>query len=234
MDRRTFLTASSAAAGALMLPTASFAAAKEFELPKLPYAVDALEPSIDAMTMEIHHGKHHAAYIANLNKAMLGAADWQGKPIEEILMNLGKLPEGVRGAVRNNGGGHYNHTLFWNSMVKGGSKPKGELLTAIEETFKSVELLQKAIKDAALARFGSGWSWLVVDKTGALKVASSPNQDNPIIEGTGVPLTGVDVWEHAYYLKYQNKRPDYVEAWFKVVDWDRLSERYAKIKAGKL
>ena len=231
MDRRTFLAATGAAACSLLLPNVGFAAAKEFELPKLPYAVDALEPSIDAKTMEIHHDKHHATYVANLNKALSTEPDWQGKPITEVLMNIAKLPKAIQGMVRNNGGGHYNHSLFWESMVHGGSKPKGELLKAIENTFKSVEEMQKAIKDAALGRFGSGWSWLVVGKDGGLTVASSPNQDNPIIEGTGVPLTGIDVWEHAYYLKYQNKRPDYVDAWFKVVNWDLLSDRYNKIKA---
>ncbi|QVL33026.1 twin-arginine translocation signal domain-containing protein [Telmatocola sphagniphila] len=231
MNRRDFLAVTGVAAGSLLLPGVS-QAAKEFELPKLPYATDALEPNIDAMTMEIHHDKHHAAYVANLNKALASAPDWQGKTIDEVIAGYKKLPEAIQSAVRNNGGGHYNHSLFWQTMCKGGTKPKGELAKAIDSTFKSLEDLQKLIKTAAMGRFGSGWSWLVLTPEGKLKVASSPNQDNPIIEGTGTPLTGIDVWEHAYYLKYQNKRADYIDAWFKVVNWDWVSDRYNTVKKG--
>jgi superoxide dismutase, Fe-Mn family len=228
MDRRTFLATTSAATGLLLFPGQT--QAKDFELAKLPYAADALEPHIDATTMEIHHGKHHKTYIDNLNKALAGNDAAKAKPIETLLAEIKTLPEGMQTAVRNNGGGHYNHTLFWQSMNKGGSVPKGELAKAITATFKSQEELQKAIKEAALARFGSGWSWLILQKDGTLKVASSPNQDNPIIEGTGVPLVGIDVWEHAYYLKYQNMRASYIDAWFKVVNWDFVSERYSQLK----
>lgn len=195
-----------------------------FELPELGYDYDALEPYIDAKTMEIHHGKHHAAYVTKLNEALEKAENLKNLPIEELLAGLDELPEDIRTAVRNNGGGHYNHTLFWDVMRPGGAKePNGELLEKINSTFGSLDELKKKINEAGVARFGSGWSWLV-DNNGTLEVYSTPNQDSPIMEGKK-PLLGVDVWEHAYYLKYQNRRPDYLEAWWNVVNWDVVAER---------
>jgi Fe-Mn family superoxide dismutase len=195
-----------------------------FELPKLPYAYDALEPHIDARTMEIHHGKHHAGYTNNLNAAIEGTAD-AGKSIEEILRNCKDKP-----AVRNNGGGFYNHSLFWEIMSpKGGGKPTVELAKAIDSTFGSFDGFKDAFSKAAATRFGSGWAWLCV-KDGKLEVCSTPNQDNPVMgEGCGgTPILGLDVWEHAYYLNYQNRRPDYINAFFNVVNWDEVAKRFAK------
>ncbi|MEZ6142974.1 MAG: superoxide dismutase [Zavarzinella sp.] len=200
-------------------------ASKEFTLPKLPYATDALVPHIDAKTMEIHHGKHHAGYVANLNKALAGT-DWVGKPIEEILANLGKAPKAIQAALRNNGGGHYNHTLFWQVMSAKGGKPSAELAAAIEKSFKSFDAMLAEFKTSAMTRFGSGWAWLVAGKEGKLGILSSANQDNPLMIGAGVPILGIDVWEHAYYLNYQNRRADYVDAFFKVINWDFVSARY--------
>ncbi len=194
------------------------------QLPDLPYAFDALEPHIDARTMEIHHGKHHAAYVANLNKALEGndAAD---KPIEELLAGLGDLPESIRGAVRNNGGGHANHSLFWQSMASaGGGRPSGALADAINRDLGGFDEFQAAFSKAAVTRFGSGWAWLALDD-GELEVYSTPNQDSPLMEGK-TPIVGLDVWEHAYYLNYQNRRPDYVAAWFNVVDWAAVARRF--------
>lgn len=200
-----------------------------FELPALPYASDALEPHIDKETMEIHHGKHHQAYVDNLNKALEGK-DASGLSIEEIVKNVSKYD----GAVRNNGGGHFNHSLFWTVLSpNGGGEPTGELATAINEAFGSFDELKKKLQEAGAKRFGSGWSWLIVDGSGKLQVTSTPNQDNPLMdvaEVQGTPIFGIDVWEHAYYLKYQNKRPAYLEAIFNAVDWEAVAERYAKAK----
>jgi superoxide dismutase, Fe-Mn family len=196
-----------------------------YELPPLPYAYDALEPTIDEQTMRIHHDKHHQAYVDNLNKALEGteAAELS---LEEVLTNLDALPEDKRAAVRNNGGGHANHTLFWTIMKpNGGGDPSGDLETAINDTFGDPDQLKAQLNDAGVKRFGSGWSWLVWDGTG-LAVISTPNQDSPIMDSK-VPLLGIDVWEHAYYLKYQNRRPDYLAAWWDVVNWDEVGRRFA-------
>jgi Fe-Mn family superoxide dismutase len=195
------------------------------ELPKLPYAHDALEPHIDARTMEIHHGKHHQAYITNLNKALEGHADLQALTIEELLRRIDSVPESIRTTVRNNGGGHANHSLFWTVMSpKGGGKPTGALGDAIQRTFGSFEDFQAKMKATAVGQFGSGWAWLVKGQ-GGLEVLGRPNQDSPLMEGK-TPILGVDVWEHAYYLKYQNRRPDYLDAWWNVVDWKAVAARY--------
>ena len=195
------------------------------ELPPLPYSFDALEPHIDAKTMEIHHDKHHAAYVTNLNKALEGNAALQALSLEKLLADLNQVPEAARPAVRNNGGGHYNHSMFWKLMKKGGGgEPKGELADAIKSAFGSFADFKTKIAQAGATRFGSGWAWLSM-QGGKLVVESTPNQDNPIMSG-GKPVLGVDVWEHAYYLKYQNKRPDYIDAWWNVVDWGKVSERY--------
>lgn len=200
-----------------------------FELPALPYAADALEPHIDKETMEIHHGRHHKAYVDNLNKAIEGT-DAANLSLEEINKNISKYSA----AVRNNGGGHYNHSLFWTVLSpNGGGEPTGELADAINEAFGSFEELKNQLKAAGATRFGSGWSWLIVNESGKLQVTSTPNQDNPlfdIAEVKGTPIFGIDVWEHAYYLKYQNKRPDYLEAVFSVADWDAVAKRYAEAK----
>lgn len=200
-----------------------------FTLPDLPYAHDALAPHIDEETMKIHHGKHHNTYVTKLNAALEDHTDLQNKSIEELLTDLNALPESVRGPVRNNGGGHYNHTIFWKMMSPdGGGNPEGELADAINSAFGSVDAFKEEFKNAALGRFGSGWAWLVVNN-GKLEVTSTPNQDTPISEGKA-PLLGVDVWEHAYYLKYQNKRPDYVDAFFHVVNWDQVAKNYSEAK----
>lgn len=199
-----------------------------FELPALPYAFDALEPHIDARTMEIHHGKHHATYTNNLNAALEGT-EWADKSIEEILKNLGSLPADKQGAVRNNGGGFANHNLFWEIMApNAGGEPTGELGDTINETFGSFSDFKAQFKQAATTRFGSGWAWLVVDG-GKLAITSTPNQDSPIAEGK-TPILGLDVWEHAYYLNYQNRRPDYIDAFFNVVNWAKVAELYAAAK----
>ena len=201
-----------------------------FELPALPYAFDALEPHIDARTMEIHHGKHHQAYVNNLNAALEGHPDLQNKSIEELMRNLNSVPESIRPAVRNNGGGHANHAMFWKLMSSnGGGEPGGELGQAINSTFGSFANLKDQVNKAGATRFGSGWAWLVVDGSGKLEVTSTPNQDTPLSDGK-TPILGVDVWEHAYYLKYQNRRPDYLAAWWNVVNWDQVAENYAKAK----
>ena len=199
------------------------------ELPALPYAFDALEPSIDAKTMEIHHDKHHAAYVTNLNKALDGQASLQSLSLDKLLADLDSVPENIRTAVRNNGGGHWNHSMFWKIMKKGGGgEPKGDLADAIKAAFGSFADFQAKIEAAGMGRFGSGWSWLLV-KDGKLAVESSPNQDNPIMSG-GKPVLGVDVWEHAYYLKYQNRRADYLKAWWSTLNWDAIAENYAAAK----
>ncbi len=197
-----------------------------YELPPLPYPNDALEPHIDAATMEIHHDKHHQAYITNLNKALEGHADLSGKPINELIADLSAVPEAARTAVRNNGGGHANHSFFWKIMQPGGGgEPTGELAEAIKETFGGLDALKEKINAAGVGRFGSGWSWLVLSKDKKLEVISTPNQDSPIMDGH-TPILGVDVWEHAYYLKYQNKRPDYLKAWWNTLNWSAINENY--------
>ncbi len=194
-----------------------------FKLPELNYKYDQLEPHIDARTMEIHHTKHHQAYINNLNAALEGHENLKSKSIEEIISDLESVPENIRTAVRNNGGGHLNHSMFWELMSpNGGGEPKGELGKLIDRDFGNLETFKAEFKKAAMGRFGSGWAWLVLDGE-KLKVVSTPNQDNPISEGLK-PIMGIDVWEHAYYLKYQNLRADYIDAWFNVVDWDKAEE----------
>lgn len=196
-----------------------------FELPKLPYAYDALEPHIDAKTMEIHHSKHHNGYTTNLNNAIAGT-DLEGKSIEDILANL----DMSNGAVRNNGGGFYNHSLFWEVMSpNGGGEPSGSLAVAINDAFGSFDAFKDAFSKAAATRFGSGWAWLCVHNGGKVEVCSTPNQDNPLMSDvgcTGTPILGLDVWEHAYYLNYQNRRPDYINAFFNVINWDEVSKRF--------
>ena len=195
-----------------------------FELPQLPYGYDALEPTIDARTMEIHHGKHHQAYVDNLNKALAGT-EWDGQSLERVLTLLDTIPEDKRAAVRNNGGGHANHSLFWTIMKPGGGgDPSGHLGQAINDTFGDTDQLKAYINDAGVKRFGYGWTWLVWDGTG-LEVVSTPNQDTPLMEGK-TPLLGIDVWEHAYYLNYQNRRPDYLAAWWNVVNWAEVGRRF--------
>jgi superoxide dismutase, Fe-Mn family len=195
-----------------------------FQLPDLPYAHDALEPHIDARTMEIHHGKHHQAYVDNANKALEGT-EWADRSVEDVLASLEILPEDIRTAVRNNAGGHANHSLFWEIMgPDGGGEPEGDLAAAIDDTFGGVQQLKDAINDGGVKRFGSGWTWLVWDGT-ALSVYSTPNQDSPILQ-SDVPLLGIDVWEHAYYLNYQNRRPDYLAAWWNVVNWPEVGRRF--------
>jgi Fe-Mn family superoxide dismutase len=195
------------------------------ELPKLPYAADALEPHLDARTMEIHHDKHHAAYVTNLNKALESHPDLQKLSVEELLKSIERVPESIRGAVRNHGGGHANHTLFWESLAAhGGGAPSGELAAAIDRSFGDFDSLKTKLTAAAMGQFGSGWGWLVSSGDG-LEVIARPNQDSPLMEGK-LPLLGVDVWEHAYYLKYQNRRADYLSAWWNVVDWNAVGQRF--------
>lgn len=198
-----------------------------YELPPLSYDKAALEPHIDAMTMEIHHDKHHAAYVNNLNKALESAPNLANQSIEDLLRNLSNVPENIRTAVRNNGGGHANHTLFWQLMTPGGSStPSGDLANAINEAFGSFDNFKAQFKTAATGRFGSGWAWLIVAPDGKVSITSTPNQDTPIMDGQ-TPILGLDVWEHAYYLKYQNRRPDYVDAFWNVLNWDEVARRYA-------
>jgi Fe-Mn family superoxide dismutase len=205
--------------------TAPSAPSGPFKLPALPYSFDALEPHIDAQTMQIHHDKHHATYVANLNKAVASFPDLGQKPVEDLLKDLNALPDKVRTAIRNQGGGHYNHSLFWQMMNKNaGGEPSGELSNAMEKKFGSFGAFKDQFTKAAVGQFGSGWAWLVSDG-GELKIQSTSNQDSPLSEGKQ-PLLGVDVWEHAYYLKYQNRRPEYVAAWFNVINWDFVSQRF--------
>jgi Fe-Mn family superoxide dismutase len=201
-----------------------------YTLPELPYPKDALEPHIDALTMEIHHDRHHATYVTKLNEALAGS-DVSEQSIEDLCRNINTVPEKIRGPVRNNGGGHANHSLFWLIMSpKGGGEPTGALAEAINAELGGYAKFKEALTNAAITRFGSGWAWLSVDKSGKLLVESTPNQDNPYMDGR-TPILGVDVWEHAYYLKYQNKRPDYLAAFFNVIDWKAVGERYAKAKS---
>jgi Fe-Mn family superoxide dismutase len=198
-------------------------------VPPLPYAFDALEPYIDKMTMEIHHDKHHGAYVANLNKALDGHADLQALSIEDLLTRLDRVPENIRTAVRNNGGGHMNHSMFWKIMKKGGGgEPKGQLAEAIRSSFGSFADFKTKFSQAGVTRFGSGWAWLLM-KDGKLAIDSLPNQDNPVMNGAK-PVMGLDVWEHSYYLKYQNRRPDYIEAWWNVVNWEEIEKNLAAAK----
>ncbi len=200
-----------------------------YELPALPYPKEALEPHIDAQTMEIHHGKHHATYVTNLNKAIAGKADLEKKSIEELISNMNAIPEDIRGAVRNNGGGHANHSLFWRIMgPNAGGAPTRKIGDDIKSTFGSFEAFKEKLEAAGTGRFGSGWAWLVV-KGGKLEITSTANQDNPLMEGNK-PILGVDVWEHAYYLKYQNKRADYLKAWWNVVNWNEVNKIYEAAK----
>jgi Fe-Mn family superoxide dismutase len=197
-----------------------------FTLPPLTYAFDALEPFIDAKTMEIHHGKHHQAYVDNLNNALANAPELADKNLDWLVANLASVPEGIRMAVRNNGGGHWNHSMFWTLMKPGGGgDPKGPVADAIKAAFGSFDELKKQFNDAGLKRFGSGWAWVVLGKDGKLAVTSSPNQDNPLADGLK-PVFGNDVWEHAYYLKYQNRRGEYLNAWWNVIDWDAVNARF--------
>jgi Fe-Mn family superoxide dismutase len=199
-----------------------------YELPKLPYAYDALEPHIDARTMEIHHTKHHQSYITNINKAIkrIGNAELESKPIEALIGDLNALPEKIRRAVRNNGGGHANHSFFWKIMgPKAGGEPKGKLADDIKSTFGTFAAFKEKFTDAGIKRFGSGWVWLVKNKQGELAITSTPSQNNPLMQGDK-PVLGLDVWEHAYYLLYQNRRPDYIKAWWNVVNWDAVAKNY--------
>ena len=198
-----------------------------YSLPDLPYAFDALEPHIDARTMEIHHGKHHNTYITNVNAALENHPELAAKPVEELISGLDAVPESIRTAVRNNGGGHANHSLFWTVMSgKGGGAPSGDLAAAIDRDLGGFEALKEQFATAATTRFGSGWAWVVV-KDGKLAVLSTPNQDSPLMDGSGTPILGLDVWEHAYYLHYQNRRPDYIAAWWNVVNWGEVARRCA-------
>ena len=198
-----------------------------YELPPLPYPFNALEPHIDAKTMEIHHDKHHQAYITNANNALKDHPDLAAKPVDELIANLSQVPESIRTVVRNNAGGHSNHSFFWKIMApNAGGAPKGKLAEAITATFGSVDAFKEKFQAAGASRFGSGWAWLVINKEGKLEITSTPNQDSPIMEGLK-PVIGVDVWEHSYYLLYQNKRPDYLKAWWNVVNWDQAEKNFS-------
>lgn len=232
LDRRQLLSAGAAGAALLGFQSATLGVVKPssgFTLPELPYAFDALEPHIDARTMEIHHDKHHAAYVTKLNDALAKSPELMSQPIEKILSNISRVPEAARQAVVNHGGGHANHTLFWNAMSpQGGGKPQGDLAKRIDQAFGGFDAFQTKMTDAAVNRFGSGWAWLVVNAEGKLDVVSSANQDSPYLNQQ-TPLLGVDVWEHAYYLHYQNRRADYLKAWWNVVHWDYVAQRLADL-----
>ncbi|MCC7147382.1 MAG: superoxide dismutase [Phycisphaeraceae bacterium] len=212
-----------------------------FILPDLPYAFEALEPHIDTQTMQIHHGKHHNAYVTNLNKAIAGNAGLESKSIEALISDLAAVPENIRGAVRNNGGGHFNHSLFWQLLAPagkgGGGAPSGDLANAVQNDLGGFDKFKEALTTAATTRFGSGWAWLSVKPDGKLCVCSSPNQDNPLMKGVsecpGTPILGLDVWEHAYYLKYQNRRPDYIAAFWNVVNWKKVEENFKNARPRK-
>ena len=202
-----------------------------FALPPLPYAFNALEPHIDAATMQIHHDKHHAAYVTNANTALEKHPEWASKTVEDILWSINDLPEDVRTVLRNNAGGHSNHSIFWTIMTPGGGgNPNGRIADALKNTFGSYDAFKEQLTKAAVGQFGSGWAWLVVDRAGKLSVKSYPNQDSPYMEGL-TPIFGVDVWEHAYYLKYQNRRADYVTAWFNTLNWDTINSRFGAVWA---
>jgi Fe-Mn family superoxide dismutase len=201
-----------------------------YELPPLPYDYNALEPYIDEETMHLHHDKHHQAYVNNLNAAVQGQEQFASMPVEELIQHINELPQNIRTAVQNNGGGHANHSMYWQIMKpNGGGQPSGELADAINSTFGSFDQFKAAFNDAGTKRFGSGWAWLVMDQNGNLQVTSSANQDSPLMQGL-FPIMGNDVWEHAYYLKYQNRRPDYLNAWWNVVNWDEIEKRYQQAK----
>ena len=203
-----------------------------YELPPLPYDYSALEPYIDTQTMQLHHDKHHAAYVNNLNAALQNNSEFASLPIDELMRRLNDVPENIRTAVRNNGGGHANHSMFWQIMTpNGGGEPGGELASAIQQAFGSFDAFKAALNDAGVKRFGSGWTWLVLDRNGKLQVMSTANQDSPLTEGL-YPVMGNDVWEHAYYLKYQNRRPEYLNAWWNVVNWNEIARRYAQGRSG--
>ena len=203
-----------------------------FELPPLPYDYNALEPYIDTQTMQLHHDKHHATYVTNLNNALQGH-EFANLPVDEVLRRINEVPESARTAVRNNGGGHSNHTMFWQIMgPNAGGQPTGEIASAINAKFGSFENFKNAFNDAGAKRFGSGWAWLVIDRNGNLEVISTANQDSPLMEGL-FPVMGNDVWEHAYYLKYQNRRPEYLNAWWNVVNWNEVNKRYAQARGAK-
>ncbi|WP_025721501.1 superoxide dismutase [Paenibacillus sp. 1-18] len=201
-----------------------------FQLPELPYAKDALEPHIDALTVEIHHDRHHNTYVTNLNAALESAPELESKSLEDLISNLDSVPESIRTAVRNNGGGHHNHSLFWEVIgPNGGGQPTGAIAEAISNELGGYDKFKEDFTKAATTRFGSGWAWLVVGKDGKLAITSTPNQDSPLFEGL-TPVLGLDVWEHAYYLKYQNKRPDYIAAFYNVINWDEVNKRYEAAK----
>ncbi len=212
------------------LSAATPSSAAPFTLPALPYSYEALEPYFDAQTMHLHHDKHHQAYVNNLNNAVEAHPELAGKSLEELLTGLDAVPEAARAAVRNNGGGHFNHSFWWPTLGKGGDAPKGELAKAISAKFGTQSAMEEQLTKAAMGVFGSGWAWLVKGKDGALAIMTTPNQDSPITTGF-TPVLGVDVWEHAYYLKYQNRRADYVKAFFPVVNWDAVSAKFAEVKA---
>jgi superoxide dismutase, Fe-Mn family len=204
-----------------------------FEVPALPYDYNALEPYIDEQTMHLHHDKHHQAYVTNLNNALQGQGQLESMSAEDLLRNINSVPEGIRTAVRNNGGGHVNHSMFWAIMKpNGGGEPSGDLASAINSTFGSFDAFKTQFNDAGAKRFGSGWAWLVMDNGGKLSVISTANQDSPLMDGLH-PIMGNDVWEHAYYLKYQNRRPDYLAAWWNVVNWDEVAKRYQQARGGR-
>ena len=237
LNRRHFVKLGTLAVAAAAIAPARAAAASPAELPKLPYGFDALEPHIDKMTMEIHHGKHHAAYIAKLNEALVKAPDLASKPLDEVLANLPSISdEALRTTIRNQGGGHWNHSMFWESLAPAdrSGKPSDKLAAAITTAFGSFDDFKKAFGEAATKRFGSGWAWLIV-KDGKLKITSTANQDHPAMKGIvpdadfGTPILGLDVWEHAYYLHYQNRRPDYIGAFWNVVNWPVVAERFGKV-----
>lgn len=237
MHRRHFITATGAAvAGSIITSQSASAAAIGLDLPPLPYEPAALEPHIDAMTMTIHHGKHHAAYVTKLKEALTAGGIAGGDPLA-LIKDINSLPKEQQSAIRNNGGGHVNHTWFWNWMAPGSGKgPDGKLAAAIQSTFGSIGDFKKAFAEAGVKRFGSGWAWLIVKADGKLAITSTPNQDNPLMKGLvadadlGAPILGLDVWEHAYYLKYQNKRPDYITAWWNVVNWDAVAKGFDAAK----
>jgi len=204
-----------------------------FELPPLPYDYNALEPYIDTQTMQIHHDKHHQAYVTNLNNALQGQDQLASMSVDDLLRNINQVPDSIRTAVRNNAGGHSNHTMFWNIMKpNGGGQPTGDLASAIQQVFGSFDAFKAALNDAGTKRFGSGWAWLVLDSSGKLQVISTANQDSPLMDGL-FPVMGNDVWEHAYYLKYQNRRPEYLNAWWNVVNWDEVARRYEQARSGR-
>jgi Fe-Mn family superoxide dismutase len=232
-NRRGFIAASAGAAASLVDRSWAQAPAGPFTLPALGYPADALEPHIDAVTMQLHHDRHHAAYVSGLNAAVKDHPVVAAMPLQDILARLGEMPEGIRTALRNSGGGHANHTMFWQIMGPNGARPQGDLLAAIDHDLGGLGKLQDDLDAVGLRVFGSGWAFVTVDRQGKLAIESRPNQDTPLMDGKRV-LLGNDVWEHAYYLKYQNRRADYLKAWWNVVNWPRVGERYAAAKAGQL